>query len=227
MSPESPARAAPPRRRRPWRVWLGLTFLTVGLALLGYVGWQLYGTNYVSQQRHERTVESLVATWSEPNGSASVSSGESIADAIVRVPALGAGYAVPLVEGIDDSALASGLGHFSDSAGPGEVGNFALAGHRITHGEPLRDLPGLTPGDEIVIETRDHVFTYVLDTGGDDLRVPFTAGWVVGEEPVNPDGGVAPPPGEDRLITITTCAELFHTDDRLVAFGHLVSAEPR
>ena len=38
------------------------------------------------------------------------------------------------------------------------------------------------------------------------------------------------PPSQDdgqRLITLTTCSELFHTDDRLVAFGHLVDKEPR
>ena len=45
--------------------------------------------------------------------------------------------------------------------------------------------------------------------------------------PVNPDGGVGPLDGQDRLITLATCAELFHTDDRLVAFGHLLSVEPR
>ena len=32
---------------------------------------------------------------------------------------------------------------------------------------------------------------------------------------------------DPRLITLTTCAELFHTDDRMVAFGHLVSAESK
>ena len=25
-----------------------------------------------------------------------------------------------------------------------------------------------------------------------------------------------------RLITLTTCSEIFHTDDRMIAFGHLV-----
>jgi sortase A len=42
--------------------------------------------------------------------------------------------------------------------------------------------------------------------------------------PTNPvRGGVQPSqePGE-RLITLTTCAELFHTDERMIAFGHLV-----
>jgi sortase A len=31
----------------------------------------------------------------------------------------------------------------------------------------------------------------------------------------------------EALITLTTCAELFHTSDRLVAFGHLVRTEPK
>jgi sortase A len=40
---------------------------------------------------------------------------------------------------------------------------------------------------------------------------------------------VQPPSQEEgqRLLTLTTCAELFHTDDRMVAFGHLVETEPR
>ncbi len=220
---------APPRRcrRDRWRFRLGLLLLAAGLGLLGYVAWQLYGTDYVSRARHESTVASLRAEWARPQGTGSVSSGSSAAGAIVRIPAFGADYAVPLVEGVADDALASGIGHFTDSAQPGEVGNFAVAGHRITHGEPLRDLPELVVGDEIVVETRDRVYTYVLDTGGDDLRVPLTAGWVVGVDPGNPNGGVGPAPDERRLITVTTCAELFHTDDRLVVFGHLVASEPR
>ena len=70
------------------------------------------------------------------------------------------------------------------------------------------------------------VYTYVLDTDPDDLVVTFRDVWVVGEDPVNPGGGVGPA-DHPRLITLTTCAELFHTDDRMVAFGHLVSAESK
>ena len=215
------------RRRGTWSFRVGLVLIAAGSVLLGYVGWQLYGTNYVSQRRHADAVEALRLEWQQPDGSSAVSSGRSSADAIVRVPAFGADYAVPLVSGVSDDALAAGIGHFPDSAAPGATGNFAVAGHRITHGEPLRDLPDLAVGDEVIVETRDRVYTYVMDTGGGDLRVPFTAGWVLGDPPVNPDGGVGPDADERRLITVTTCAELFHTDDRLVAFGHLVSSEPR
>ena len=58
--------------------------------------------------------------------------------------------------------------------------------------------------------------------------MPFTASWVLDARPRNPDaGGVEPPDGVGgRLLTLITCAELFHTDQRLVAFGHLVSSTP-
>ena len=89
-------------------------------------------------------------------------------------------------------------------------------------------MPDLRPGDEVVVETRAATFTYVLDTGGDDLVVPFTETWVVDALPTNPDGGVQPEQVPDQhLITLTTCSEIFHTDDRMVAFGHLVSTTPR
>ena len=220
-------------RRRGWTFWLGLGLVLAGLSVLGWIGWQMYGTNFVSQQRHEQTVRELEDQWAAPDGGGgggvrdAVRTDQGTAYAILRVPRFGDDFAVPVLEGVADDALASGMGHFEGSAGPGEIGNYALAGHRVTHGEPLRDMPDLQPGDEIVVETRRFVFHYVLDTGGDDLRVPFTAGWVVDPEPVNPDGGVEPLAGEERLITLTTCAELFHTDDRLVAFGHLDRVEEK
>jgi hypothetical protein len=60
-----------------------------------------------------------------------------------------------------------------------------------------------------------------------DRRLTFNGVWVVDRLPTNPDGGVEPAqrPGQ-RLITLTTCSELFHTDNRMIAFGHLVSSRP-
>ena len=107
------------------------------------------------------------------------------------------------------------------------MGNYALAAHRITHGEPLRHMPELQTGDEIIIETQTMVLTYVLDTGGDDLVVDLSEYWVTAPLPVNPDVGELEPTQQigQRLITLTTCAGLSHTDDRMVAFGHLESVE--
>jgi sortase A len=226
----SPSASVPPRRSRTRRVawWTGLALLLAGLALLGYVAWQLWGTNYVSRQKQQQAVQEIQKAWEGDvqAGSTGSSGPTGGATALVRIPRFGDDYVMPVFDGTGDEALSSGLGHFTGSAAPGRLGNYALAGHRVTHGEPLRDMPSLRPGDRVVVETRRHRFVYTLDTDPNDLVVPFTDGWVVDPQPVNPDAsGVGPADGETRLITLTTCSELFHTDDRMVAFGHLVSEE--
>jgi sortase A len=202
---------------------LGVALIVVGLLLLGYVGWQLWGTNWVSHRKHERIATALEQGWGR--GRAAVEIDEVAVTAVVRVPRFGEEYVVPVLAGTSDNALAAGFGHFDGAAMPGGVGNYALAAHRVTHGEPLRQMPELRSGDEILIETRTKTYTYVLDTSGDDLMVDESEGWVTDPLPDNPERNEAEPLQQQgqRLITLTTCAELFHTDDRMVAFGHLES----
>jgi sortase A len=222
------------RSRRGVLFYVGVVLVLAGLGLLGYVGWQVYGTNIVAQQTHQRLVTDLQQTWRAtgpaPGPPAAPATDPGSASALLRVPRFGDDYVVPVLEGIGDDELSSGYGHFPNTAGPGETGNYALAAHRITHGEPLRDMPRLRPGDEVLVETRDATYTYRLDTDPNDLVVTFEAGWVVDPVPVNPQaGGVQPPsqrPGQ-KLITLTTCAELFHTDNRMIVFGHLVDTEKK
>ena len=194
--------------------------------MLGWVGWQLFGTTWVAERRHEQGVTALEQRWAA--GERVARTDEGTAEAVVRIPRFGQAYAVPLLEGDSDEVLAAGYGHLEDTAEPGEVGNVVIAAHRITHGEPLRRMPELVVGDTVVLDTARRSFTYELITGGSALEVPFTAGWVTAARPVNPDGGTEPDlRRRDRLLTITTCAELFHTDERLVAFARLVDSAPR
>jgi sortase A len=225
--------------RRGVTFWLGTGLVVAGLALLGYVGWQLLGTNIVSERRQRETVAQLERQWREPATSGAVGEPDrgqraepaavplGQASALIRIPRFGDDYVMPVLEGVGDDVLARGFGHFDSSAPAGGRGNYALAAHRVTHGEPLRDMPSLRPGDEVIVETRDRVYTYVLDTDPNDLVVTFRDVWVVSETPENPDPTGVNPAADPRLITLTTCAEIFHTDDRMIAFGHLVSAEPR
>lgn len=224
MTSEPTAR---PRRRGRVLTRVGLVMVVAGAGMLGWVGWQMYGTNWVSGRTHTELVEQVERTWRQGNDTVDASEGS--VEAVIRIPRFGKDYAVPLLEGVEDDALAAGFGHFEGSARPGGRGNYALAAHRVTHGEPLRGMPDLVPGDEVVVETRQWTYTYVLDTGGDDLVVPFTQTWVIDPLPTNPDvGGVQPVQDEgQRLITLTTCSELFHTDNRMIAFGHLLTKEPR
>lgn len=215
-------------RRRGPSFWLGLALVATGLSLLGYVGWQMFGTNIVSERKQQEAVAALQQEWRTPvEGGAGRVRAEPVrlgaANALIRIPRFGADYVMPVFEGVADDVLARGYGHFEGAAGPGERGNYALAAHRVTHGEPLRDMPKLRPGDRVIVETRDAVYTYVLDTNPNDLVVTFEDVWVVDPEPRNPDPDGVQPADNPRLITLTTCAELFNTDKRMIVFGHLES----
>ena len=202
-----------------------MLLVLVGLAMLGWVGWQMYGTTWVAHRDQERTVERTLQQWAQPVTVEARPVPKGEATALIRIPAFGKDYVVPVYAGTSDEVLARGYGHFEGAAGPGEVGNYALAAHRITHGEPLRRMPELRPGDEVVVETRDATYTYELDTNPNDLVIPFTGVWVLDPLPHNPTPG-GPEPKQvqgQRLITLTTCSEIFHTDNRMIAFGHLLS----
>lgn len=202
-------------------VWVGYGLILAGLAVLAWVAWQFWGTNWVSDRRQVEVAEALEDGWAD--GSDTVETDFGRASAILHVPRWGKDYAVPVLEGSSDEVLAAGIGHMEDTAGPGEVGNYVLAGHRVTHGEPFAEFPELREGDRVHVETRRATYTYELDFDGTALEVPFTEDWVIQPYPRNPDGGVQPPPGAGRtLITLVTCAEIFHTDLRSVVFGHLV-----
>lgn len=213
------------RERSRWGLFVGLGMLLCGLGMLGWVAWQFWGTNWTSHRKQHEAVQALERAWQQ--GKSSATDDQGTVRAIVRIPRFGDDYAIPIFAGTSEEALAAGFGHFTDSAGPGQVGNFALAGHRITHGEPLREMPSLEPGDTLLVDTRDYTYTYRLDTGGAALVVPFTATWVLDTRPVNPDGECNPRGSGHRLLTLTTCSELFHTDNRMVAFGHLVKRQER
>ncbi|MGO4258902.1 class E sortase [Marmoricola sp. RAF53] len=218
-----------PRRSTGRRItlWIGIGMILAGLGLLAYVAWQLWGTNWVSKRQQREITSQLEQDWANGQGCDKFCpKGE--ASALIRIPKFGRDYVVPVLEGVTPDILAKGFGHFEESAGPGQIGNYALAGHRVTHGEPLRHMPDLRPGDKVIVETRKVTYTYVLDTDPNDLIVSFTNVWVVDPLPTNPKGGVQPKQVKgQRLITLTTCSEIFHTDNRMISFGHLVKSTPK
>lgn len=127
--------------------WTGIALVLAGTGLLGHVAWQFWGTNWLSHRKQDEVAGALEKQWAaggvrlEPKY---IPRGE--ASALIRIPRFGKQYVVPVLEGTSDEVLAQGYGHFDESADPGEVGNHALAAHRVTHGEPLRRMPELRPG---------------------------------------------------------------------------------
>lgn len=213
-----------PTARRRASFWAGIALILGGLAIVGYVLWQFYGTNWVSHRHQRQAVHELRRGWGAGHSAVRTEFGK--AQALIQIPRFGKGYEVPVFAGTSEQVLAAGYGHFKGTAGPGRIGNYALAAHRVTHGEPLRRMPELQKGDVIRVVTRRTTYVYRLTSGGDDLVVPFTDTWVTAALPHNPDGGVEPPQKRhERLITLTTCSELFHTDNRMVAFGVLAGRQ--
>ncbi|MFE0643120.1 class E sortase [Streptomyces sp. NPDC058877] len=140
--------------------------------------------------------------------------------AVLRIPRLG--LAVPVVEGVTKrSVLDKGyVGHYPGTAGPGRVGNFALAGHRNTHGEPFRYVNRLAPGDEISVRTPVRTYLYRVDlvlrsTSPRDVGVIRP----VPRSLVDPAYGYAEP---GAYLTLTTCTPEFSSSHRLVVWAKLV-----
>lgn len=199
---------------------MGAVLVLVGLGMVGYVVWELYGTNVVASRGQEQLQAEIEAAWTEGRDPAPEIDGE----ALVRIPRFGDDWVKPVLLGFDDDTLARSVGRYPEGADFGEVGNAVLAGHRVTRGEPFRDFLELRAGDEVVVETRTQVFTYELRGDGDDVRVDFETSWPL--QPVPTPDGVGQEPTE-ALLTLVTCSEIFHTRDRNVVTGVLVSTTSR
>ncbi|TXS26287.1 class E sortase, partial [Streptomyces sp. adm13(2018)] len=144
----------------------------------------------------------------------------SAAFAVLRIPRLG--LTVPVARGISKrSVLDKGyVGHYPGTAAPGRTGNFALAGHRNTHGEPFRYVNRLVPGDEVSVRTRARTYVYRVDQ---ILRQ--TAPRDVGVVRAVPRSIVKPSYGYDEpgaYLTLTTCTPEFSSAYRLVVWAKLV-----
>ncbi|MDK6351097.1 sortase domain-containing protein, partial [Bifidobacterium scardovii] len=75
-----------------------------------------------------------------------------------------------------------GLGHYQDTQMPGQVGNFAVAGHRNGYGQPLGDVDKLQEGDPIIIRTKDYWYVYQYTR---HKIVPPTDIYVIAPNPEN------------------------------------------
>ena len=204
---------------------LGLLMLVTGLTCLAWVGYQFLGTNLVSERAFQTERDTLRHKWAnekagDPSGREKVPVIPGDAIGLLRIPVFGSSYEIPILSGTDLNILSRGVGHYTGTADPGQLGNFAIAGHRVTHGQPFARLLELNKGDQVVVETRDAIYTYVLDTAPRDVTVDDTETWVL--EPVPGKPGVVP---TDALITLTTCQDLFHSPDRSIGFGHLESTK--
>jgi sortase A len=93
--------------------------------------------------------------------------------------------------------------HYTETAGPGEVGNFSLSAHRRSYGDNFLHLPALVEGDFVLLETAETWYIYRVI--GEGFMVLPTETHVIDPDPFNPvleDGTQRP---TRRIMTLTTC----------------------
>jgi sortase A len=96
----------------------------------------------------------------------------------VEIPKIG--LRERMLEGIDLPILDNGAGHWPGTAMPGELGNLVLAGHRVSHTKPFRNIDQLVEGDEVFISVDGKKFRY--EVTGHEIVTP-DAVWIVDPTP--------------------------------------------
>lgn len=141
--------------------------------------------------------------------------------ALLRIPALGRNWKFAVVEGVSLAQLSTGPGHVTGTQLPGQAGNFAVAAHDITAGNPFLHLKSLTAGDAVYVTTRHATYTYRV-TGEQVVR--YTQVSVLAPVPGSP--GQAATGARITLITCTPVTLAF-TPWRVIVTGILVSSQHR
>lgn len=222
-----------------WRWLIGLTgraLVTAGLLMLGFVGYQLWGTG-LSTAAAQANLEAQFAVSLQPATSQVVTTptNPAISDISTTaatdqpspttvVPASVVPSFVPgdvvaqlqipsidvdffVVSGVGVEDLRLGPGHFTDTPLPGQLGNSAIAGHRTTYGQPFHDLDQLRAGDDIIITTAYGTFAYEVNT----LRVVEPTEYAV----------VSTTDPTTATLTLTTCHPKWSAAQRLIVTATL------
>ena len=203
---------------------IGEVFITTGVLMLLFVSYQLWWTNVRAHAQADKEASSLQDDWASGKRSpGTFEPGQGFA--ILHIPKLD--VVVPIAEGVSNKkVLDRGMvGHYGEgklkTAMPdAKTGNFGLAGHRNTHGEPFRYVNRLSQGDAIVVETQDKYFVYKMAS-----ILPVTSPSNVSVlDPVPPGSGFTK---AGRYITLTTCTPEFTSKYRLIVWGKMVEERPR
>jgi sortase A len=116
----------------------------------------------------------------------------------------------PIFEGIEESAIHWGPGHWPGSAIPGMNGNAVFAGHRVTHTRPFLDIDLLAPGDQIIFHLATATYVYEVT---EHVIVGPNDTWITNPTPT-------------PTVTIFACHPKHTAKQRYVVRGKLISAGP-
>jgi sortase A len=213
---------------------LGEIFITAGVFVLLFLGWQVWLNDIVEGTEQQNVAVEQSQQWDKNEGTAPApitrpDPGEPVvmaapANAVrfanLIVPRFGADYSRPVGEGVGvHDVLNEGIGHYPGTQMPGAVGNVALAGHRTGWGAPLGDIANLQIGDSIYLETEDGWYRYEFRS----LEYVMPTGIAVLEPVPQFANAVA----VDRILTLTSCNPKLTAAERIIAYSVFDTWYPR
>jgi sortase A len=179
--------------------WLGQSMITLGVLILLFVAYQLWGTNLAEARSQDKLTHQFRTIVGEPDPDKVLPpspAGEAVA--IIKLPRIHVEKIV--VEGVGVPDLKKGPGHYPGTPMPGQPGNAAIAGHRTTYGAPFNQLDQMQVGDPILISTKQGTFRYETS----ELKV------------VKPSQVEVLDNTPDNRLTLTTCNPRYSATQRLV-----------
>jgi sortase A len=213
-----------------WRTLVrgvGQLLITGGLVILLFVVYELWWTGFTTTRDQHKLVTTLQEQWKQGISISNPPLGTGIA--ILRIPRFGLKYSFVIVEGTSTADLEKGPGHYAETALPGQVGNFTVAGHRTTYLHPFYNINELRTGDAIVIETRTRWLTYTVENipgttaqfqeivSPDDISVSYPV-------PDQPNFDAVP---TEKVLTFTSCNPRYSAAQRIVVHALLTGSQLR
>ncbi|MFI7322524.1 class E sortase [Streptomyces venezuelae] len=206
--------------------------ITVGTLIVLFVVYVLFWTGVKADNAMDGQIDELQDRWAQGAVSSETSTGsptdspdapapyrDGKAFAVMYIPRFGFTWNKPVLHGTGTDVLKKGLGHYASTARLGQKGNFAVAGHRRTYGDPFKDFPQLRPGDAVVLTDGATWFTYRID------KKPYRTlpGDIGVIDPVPRKSGYD---GPGRYLTLTTCEPEWGHSHRLIVWAHLDATQP-
>ncbi|MDI6099024.1 class E sortase [Actinoplanes sp. NEAU-A12] len=201
----------------------GELMITFGLVVLLFAGYQVFGNSAAVDSEQDSLTEELDQAWADPTVAPTANTPAKQGPAAPGANLVGRLYIPKLdkkwvvVDGVQPDDIRYAPGHYPETAKPGQVGNFSVAGHRVR--KIFWRLDELLDGDVIGVETRESWYVYR----------------VYQQQVVKPNQVevVAPVPGKPKskatkaLLTLTTCNPKFNNYERLIIHAELVKTVPR
>ena len=186
----------------------GVTLILIGIGIIGSVAYKKIVTSH-KQNELLQVFENQLSEAKNEEDSESVSL-EAINGytpiAIMEIPSIK--LKQPVVDGTGEDVIKYFLGRFPELAMPGEVGNFAVAGHRVSDfTDAFINLYKVKVVDEVIVTTKDGRFTYQVDNS-------FI---------VDPDQVEVLDDADYEKITLITCT--IGSKRRVIVTGKLIERE--